>query len=76
MAIHKLQKLGENASGDKAGVEIPREYLRLMGVMDQEGQLVEQPQVEIRREEDGGLVVKPIDVDEVIQSAREGPSSD
>lgn len=76
MAIHKLQKLGSNASGDKAGVEIPREYLRLMGVMDQDGQLVEQPQVEIRRKDDGGLVVKPIDADEVIQNAARHPSTD
>jgi len=53
MALHKLQKLGENSTGDKAGVELPRDELRRIGVMDEDGNLVERPQVGIDLQDDG-----------------------
>lgn len=47
MAVHTLQKLGENETGDKAGVELPRDDLRQLGLMDDEGNLKDQPAIGI-----------------------------
>jgi len=53
MPLHKLRKLGENSTGDKAGLELPRDELRRIGVMDEDGNLVERPQVGIDLQDDG-----------------------
>jgi hypothetical protein len=59
--LQKLRKLGANESGDNAGVTIPRDVLRMEGLMDEDGQLLEQPHFEIDHAEDGRVVLRRVD---------------
>ena len=60
MAIHTLRKLGENSSGAKAGVELPRDDLRVEGLLV-DGELVEQPNVVIDRVDEGEWRIRRTD---------------
>jgi phenylpropionate dioxygenase-like ring-hydroxylating dioxygenase large terminal subunit len=60
MAIHRLRRLGENQSGDKGGLELPRDDLRAEGLLE-DGKLVEQPQLVIDRVDDGEWRVRRVD---------------
>lgn len=55
MPIHTLRKLGENESGDKAGIELPRAELRRLGCIDGDGNLVYRPNVAIDYDPDADV---------------------
>ena len=57
----KLRKLGENSSGDVAGVTIPRDDLRLEELMDEDGELLDSPHLELRRIDDGEWKLRRLD---------------
>lgn len=61
MAIHKLRKLGEDASGAKVGLELPRDDARLEGILDEDGELTEQPQLAISHVDDGEWRIERLD---------------
>ena len=60
MAIHKLQKLGENSTGEKAGIELPRDDLRAEGLLE-DGELIDQPNVVVDRVDDGEWRLQRVD---------------
>lgn len=60
VAIHSLQKLGANDTGEKAGIELPRDDLRAEGLLV-DGELVEQPNVVIDRVDDGEWRIQRVD---------------
>ncbi|EMA01810.1 hypothetical protein C437_15361 [Haloarcula vallismortis ATCC 29715] len=51
--IHQLRRIGSNSSGDKVGVELPRDDIELEGLLDENGELTDTPQVAISRVDDG-----------------------
>lgn len=59
--FHKLRKLGQNANGEKGGVEMPRDHLRVAGLFDEDGDLVDQPQVAIAFDGDGRWTIKLVE---------------
>jgi hypothetical protein len=61
MALMKLRKLGENESGENAGIAIPRDELRLAGLMNEEGELLERPHLEFRRVDEGTWELRRLD---------------
>ena len=52
-SIQKVRKLGENESGAKLGIEIPRDDARLAGLLDEDGGVEERPNVSIQFDGDG-----------------------
>jgi len=59
-SIHKVQRLGHNDSGAKAGIEFPRDDLRLEGLLV-DGELVERPEVSISHVGAGEWRIKLLD---------------
>jgi len=59
--FHKLRKLGEHATGEKGGVELPRDHLRVAGLLDEDGELVDQPQLAIAFDGDGRWTIKLVE---------------
>lgn len=72
--IHKLRKLGENNSGDKLGVELPRDTVRVEGLLDEDGNAVERPQIAINYEGNGTWTIQILNGD--AESAGLGLSED
>jgi len=60
VSIHTLRKLGENSTGEKAGLELPRDDLRAEGLFE-DGELVERPHIVIDRVDDGEWRLKLLD---------------
>lgn len=56
--FHKLRKLGEHSSGEKGGVELPRDHLAVAGLLDEDGNLVDQPQLAIAFDGEGTWTLK------------------
>ena len=52
-SIQSLRRLGADSSGEKAGIELPRDDLRVEGLLDRDGNLVNQPEVAISRVDSG-----------------------
>lgn len=57
----KLRKLGENSAGDNGGISLPKDTLRLEGLIGEEGELVHQPYLHVEYEGDGEWHVSRID---------------
>jgi hypothetical protein len=60
-SIHKLRRLGSNKTGEKAGIELPRDDLQLEGLLDEDGELVSQPNLAITRVRAGEWRIKRLD---------------
>lgn len=57
----KLRKLGQNSAGDNGGISLPKDTLRLEGLIGEEGELVRQPYLRVEYEGDGEWHVFRID---------------
>ncbi len=57
----KLRKLGKNSAGDNGGISLPKDTLRLEGLIGGEGELVQQPYLRVEYEGNGGWHVSRID---------------
>lgn len=62
MNIRKLRKL----DSDCAGVTIPKDDLRLAGYIDEEGDLVKQPALNVELVEDGEWRVQVLDDEDLV----------
>ena len=59
MAIHELRKLDRTS----AGVTLPRDDLRLEGLIDEDGEIDDEQQLVVEREGPGKWVVETVDPD-------------
>ncbi|AUV80658.1 hypothetical protein C2R22_02465 [Salinigranum rubrum] len=57
----KLRKLGQNSAGDNGGISLPKDTLRLEGLIGEEGELVQQPYLRVEYEGDGEWHISRID---------------
>ncbi|WP_216824797.1 hypothetical protein [Salinigranum rubrum] len=59
----KIRKLGENSHGANGGITLPKDTLRLEGLIGPDGDLVEHPHVHVRYEGNGEWHVERVDMD-------------
>jgi hypothetical protein len=59
MALQKIRKVG----GDSAGITIPRDDLRLEGLLDEDEELEQGHHVELIRVDDGVWKMKRVEID-------------
>ncbi|WP_318570940.1 hypothetical protein [Salinigranum marinum] len=53
--------MGKNSAGDNGGISLPKDTLRLEGLIGGEGELVQQPYLRVEYEGNGGWHVSRID---------------
>jgi len=56
--IRKLRRLGANESGETGGLSLNRDELRLEGIMNEDGELVERPNLVVDYQGNGTWTVQ------------------